>query len=160
MLKLRQLHRYLGVFFTPAIVFFALTGALQALGLHEAERHGDPAPYPWIAAMASLHKDQHLPQPRKAHAAPPAAESAAAAAAPKDEQAAHATPAAAKQAQGEPPEQKSTWPLKLFVLALAAGLCLSSLTGLYIALSNPRSRVQVGLTLAGGVLLPLLLVMV
>ena len=30
----RQWHLYLGTFFAPSILFFALTGALQLFGLH------------------------------------------------------------------------------------------------------------------------------
>ena len=68
MLNFRKLHRYLGVFFTPAILFFAFTGALQTFGLHESKQRGEPPPVAWIAALASVHKDQHLPQPRRAAA--------------------------------------------------------------------------------------------
>ncbi len=33
--QIRQLHLYLGTFFAPSIIFFALTGAIQLFGLHE-----------------------------------------------------------------------------------------------------------------------------
>ena len=143
---LRQLHRYLGVFFTPAILFFAFSGALQTLGLHEGAVHGAAPPYPWIATIAALHKDQHLPKRR---ASPPQAIPVAAA------------PPVAESHDAVPPAapQPSALPLKLFVLALAAGLCLSSLTGMYLALANPRTRVASGATLAAGAVLPLLLLL-
>ncbi|MYN18426.1 hypothetical protein GTP81_16875 [Rugamonas sp. FT107W] len=137
---LRQLHRYLGVFFTPAIVFFALSGALQAFDLHKGAHRGDPPTYPWIAAMAALHKDQEMYEPPK----------------PKAPVAAPAPAAAAKAAA---PEEHVNMPLKLFVVALAVGLCLSSLAGLYIAFTNPRSRRSAGFALAGGMALPALLVL-
>ncbi len=139
---IRQLHRYLGVFFTPAIVFFAFSGALQTFNLHKGAHRGDPPTYPWIAAMASLHQDQELyeaPAPKPAIAAP------AEGAKPKPE--------------AEQPEEHSSMPLKLFVVALAIGLCASSLAGLYIAFSNPRVRLPVGLTLAAGMLLPVTLLL-
>lgn len=142
---LRQLHRYLGVFFTPAIVFFAFSGALQTFDLHKGAHRGDPPTYPWIAAMAALHKDQQLYEPPKPRAPAAAASTAAPA------------PAAAPRAAA--PEEHVNMPLKLFVVALSAGLCLSSLAGLYIAFTNPRSRRAAGYTLAGGMMVPALLVL-
>jgi hypothetical protein len=147
MLKLRQLHRYLGVFFTPAILFFAFSGALQTFGLHESEQRGAPPPVAWIAALASVHKDQHLPEVR---AQLPAAAPGTVLA-----------PPAAPAAPAAPPvvheASKSPLPLKLFVLALAIGLCATSLVGVTIAFSNPRSRRQTALMLVLGTLVPALL---
>jgi hypothetical protein len=149
MFNSRKLHRYLGVFFTPAILFFAFTGALQTFGLHESEQHGEPPPVAWIAALASLHKDQRLPEPRQAkHEEAPAAMAPPAAA-----------PAAPSDHDAQDHAKKSTLPLKLFVLALAVGLCASSLLGLYIALSNPRTRKETTVVLALGILFPLLLLL-
>jgi hypothetical protein len=142
MLKLRQLHRYLGVFFTPAILFFAFSGALQTFGLHESEQRGAPPPVAWIAALATVHKDQHLPE-----------------VGPQLPTAVRATPAApAPRVTHE--ETKSPLPLKLFVLALAIGLCATSLVGVTIALSDARSRRQTALLLVLGTLAPLLLLFV
>lgn len=156
MLNLRKLHRYLGVFFTPAILFFAFSGALQTFGLHESKQRGAPPPVAWIAALASVHKDQHLPQAR--HAAPPPQTPGAAAAAPSHEQ-----PATAKVqspvADMHAPE-KSTLPLKLFVLAVAIGLCVTSLVGLTLAFNNPRNRKEAGVMFVLGTLVPLLLLFV
>lgn len=146
---LRQLHRYLGVFFTPSIVFFAFSGALQTFGLHEGASHGAPPPTPWIAAIASIHKDQRLPKPRLSSR--PFIATVAPAVAP--------APVAAEPGTAAAMPQKSPLPLKLFVLALAVGLCLSSLAGMYIALANPRSRVPSAVTLGAGMLLPLLLLL-
>jgi hypothetical protein len=154
MLNLRKLHRYLGVFFTPAILFFAFSGALQTFGLHESKQRGAPPPVAWIAALASVHKDQHLPQPRRA--APPPQPAAAAASPPHE-------PAAAKApspgADTHAPE-KSTLPLKLFVLAVAIGLCVTSLVGLTLAFNNPRNRKEAGVMLVLGTVVPLLLLFV
>jgi hypothetical protein len=155
MLNLRKLHRYLGVFFTPAILFFAFSGALQTFGLHESKQRGAPPPVAWIAALASVHKDQHLPQER--HAAPPVKAAGPDAAAP----ARPPTPAKAPSsaAEGRAPE-KSTLPLKLFVLAVAIGLCVTSLVGLTLAFNNPRNRKETGVMLVLGTLVPLLLLFV
>lgn len=152
MLDLRKLHRYLGVFFTPAILFFAFTGALQTFGLHESKQRGEPPPVAWIATLASLHKDQHLPQARRA--APPRKAPVVGAAAPSHDMAtANPQPPAADAHE----QEKSTLPLKLFVLAVAIGLCITSLLGLTLAFSNPRKRKEAGVMLVLGTLLPLLL---
>jgi hypothetical protein len=57
--QIRTLHLYLGALFAPLLVFFAITGMLQMLGLHEGAR-GEPPPHPWIARAASVHKDGKL----------------------------------------------------------------------------------------------------
>ncbi len=55
----RITHLYFGVFITPALLFFALTGALQSFGLHETNRdHPNYKPAQWIAVLAQIHKKQ------------------------------------------------------------------------------------------------------
>jgi hypothetical protein len=77
----------------------------------------------------------------------------AAAAPSRDKAAANAQPPAADARQ----QEKSTLPLKLFVLAVAIGLCITSLVGATLAFSNPRNRKEAGVMLVLGTLLPLLL---
>ena len=149
MLNLRQIHRYLSVFFTPAILFFSFTGALQTFRLHESAQRGAPPPVAWIAAMASVHKDQHLP-----HARPRPADPAQTVPATNV-----ARPVRASSAEA-PDQEKSTLPLKLFVLALAIGLCVTALVGLTLAFTNPRSRMQSAVMLVLGTLLPALLLFI
>jgi hypothetical protein len=149
MLNLRQIHRYLSVFFTPAILFFSFTGALQTFRLHESAQRGAPPPVAWIAAMASVHKDQHLP-----HARPRPADPAQAAPGTNV-----ARPVRAPSAEA-PDQEKSTLPLKLFVLALAIGLCVTALVGLTLAFTNPRSRKQSAVMLVLGTLLPAVLLFI
>ena len=57
--SLRVWHTYLGMLMAPSVVFFALTGALQMLNLHESHR-GYHAPA-LLVASAAIHKDQALP---------------------------------------------------------------------------------------------------
>lgn len=151
MINARRLHRFLGVFFTPTILFFAFSGALQTFGLHESPRRGEPPPVAWIADIASIHKEQKLrSKDSHEHGATPAGEAATA---PRS-----APPPSASQAAG--PAQEESWqPLKLFVLLMAIGLSLSSLIGVYLALSNPRARGEAGMALALGAILPLLLLL-
>ena len=70
MKQARQLHLYLGTFFAPSIVFFALTGAVQLFGLHEGHRGEAYEPPAWIAKLGSLHKNQTLAEK---HGPPPGA---------------------------------------------------------------------------------------
>jgi hypothetical protein len=36
--NLRLLHRYMGLFFSPAILFFAFSGGLQVFNLHKSDK--------------------------------------------------------------------------------------------------------------------------
>ena len=139
MLRLRSLHRYLGVFFMPSILFFAFSGALQTFGLHESKQRGVPPPVAWIAAIAAVHKDQHLPEP----------------AAPR-EQGAMPGPAPEAQHKGGNPEGVSALPLlKVFTLLMSIGLGITSLIGMYLSVSNQRTRKVATAILLAGVLVPL-----
>lgn len=55
MLKVcRQVHLYLGIFISPALLFFAFTGALQTFNLHEASHNGGSyKPAKWIVELGS-----------------------------------------------------------------------------------------------------------
>lgn len=55
---IRTIHLYLGLFFAPSIIFFALTGSLQVYHLHEG--HGDKGVWGVIAQASSIHKDLRL----------------------------------------------------------------------------------------------------
>lgn len=48
--KLRGLHLYLGCVFAPLLIFFLVTGALQALGWHV--KYKNTASHPWQPALA------------------------------------------------------------------------------------------------------------
>lgn len=63
---IRLTHLYYGVFISPAILFFALTGALQTFDLHEPNRAGTYQPPKWLAVLGHLHKkaDASMPQQR------------------------------------------------------------------------------------------------
>lgn len=142
MRSVRQYHRYFGIFFTPAIIFFALSGALQTLGLHESH---DPAapPIAWIEWMGSVHKDQRVPAAGESKGA-----------------AAHKSAAPhAERREAKPPRESgpSPIPLKAFVLLLALGLITSSVLGAIVALNSPATRRTSLALLALGTVLPILL---
>jgi hypothetical protein len=139
---LRDLHLYLGVFFAPLILFFATTGAIQVLGLHEASRDGRYTPPPVVEKLSEVHIHQRYA------AKPKRPEPAGAAARPRPA----ARPAA--PAPPAPGRQLVKW---LFV-ACAAGLGASALLGLWMGFTQGlRRRTALVLALAGAALPVLLL---
>jgi uncharacterized iron-regulated membrane protein len=58
MKRIRQIHFYLGVFFAPLIILFALSGALQTFRLQESPKGSADTPPSWIVKLADIHKDQ------------------------------------------------------------------------------------------------------
>lgn len=134
MRSLRQIHLYLGMLFAPAILFFAFSGMLQTFDFHEAVNN----PPQWLKVIAQIHKKQDLPKPRK----------------PRPE---------AKRASGgeapPPAPAHSPFPLKVFIGLMSIGLMLSTLLGIWIALSM-RSGRRVSLAmLAIGAALPVALLL-
>jgi hypothetical protein len=153
--QVRQLHLYLGVFFAPAILFFSLTGAVQLFGLHEGHPGEAYQPPKWIAALASIHKDQVLSQH---HGPPPGA---------ADQPAEALPPSGMRKSPGEPrgprggeeqQEAKATLVLKWFFLAMALGLVTTTLLGIYMAFKYNRSRIIVWGLLIAGVVIPTALI--
>lgn len=138
MRQMRQFHRYLGLFFTPAIIFFAFSGMLQTFDFHEPK--GGAAPPRWIAVIAGIHKKQDFPKPRRPR--PPAP--------------AEARPAGAPAAA----PRHDPFALKVFTGLMSIGLILSSLIGMLIALNARATRRSAIIMLALGTLLPILLLLV
>ena len=119
----RQTHLFLGTFFAPAIIFFALSGALQTFSLHESRPGSDHKPPLWIEKMAQFHKKQNL----QTHP-------------PKPQPGARPTGMPPR-----PPEQsRPNIPLKCFVAAMSLGLIITSVLGVYIALIFGRDKRLIG----------------
>ena len=175
LLKLsRTVHLYLGVFMVPALLFFAITGGLQTFGLHETSRGSSYTPPAWLATAALLHKKQTtVAGVRKSR--PPGDVAAAAelgAAAPGRTSSgrtssAHvvspAVPSAGSSVaradrDGGPPK-KNLLPMKMFFALVSISLCLSTLSGLYMAYRYSRKPMLVSSILAAGVVVPLLLLL-
>jgi len=135
MASIRTWHTYLGILIAPSVLFFALTGALQIFSLHEA--HGSYHPLPVIEKLSSVHKDQVF-KLGEHHDAP------------------------AEPAAGAPPEHEDepafgTVVLKWFFLAVALGLTVSTLLGLWMGLTHIRHRRTGWWLLAVGVSFPVLM---
>lgn len=138
----RSTHLYLGVFFAPALLFFAFTGGLQSFSLHEATRGSSYTPPAWLATMAQLHKKQTTVKPAKKR---PATIDAGA-----SSTAQMSAPVAAKP-------QKNLLPMKIFFALVALSLFLSTLSGLYMACRYSRNARRISLIFAAGVIVPLCL---
>jgi hypothetical protein len=140
--KLRLVHRYMGLFFSPAILFFAFTGALQTFDLHSPNKSTGYVPPAWLVEMAQLHKKQTL-NLTKAKGKPTQAESVP------------ADPPAEKKA-GLP--RKSALPLKWFVVLMSVGLSATTLLGIYMAFRFGGDPRLIWGTLAAGILLPVAMI--
>jgi len=136
--SLRRYHLYIGMFLAPAIIFFSLSGALQTFRLQEEKGWGGTPPS-WIVWLASVHKDDRLPQAK--------AEGA-------DD---HAKPAAKPAAKAPQKPKPSALPFKIFAVLMSIGLILSALLGMIIALNNRATRRVSTIMLVAGVLVPILL---
>lgn len=140
--KLRQFHLYIGVFFAPAILFFAISGGLQSFRLQQASGWDGAEPPQWMATMGSVHIDQRLPaaepdkKPEAAKPKPPV----------------DPAKAAARKAQAQ-----KALPMKIFTAALAIALALSTLLGIGIALGTKSTRRVSLMMLVAGALVPILL---
>lgn len=147
MRKIRQFHFYLGVFFAPLIVLFALSGALQTFRLQEEKGWGSEPPA-WIDTIATIHIDSKLPAAPAPEAAP----------APTPEATA---PAAAEMAQPPKPKKPKVFklPMQIFSVAMAAGLLLSAFLGIAIALNNRTTRRLSLIMLLAGTIAPIILLM-
>ena len=137
--RLRNLHNWFGVFFAPGILFFAFTGIVQTLGLHE--NHDGARPPAWIATIANLHKHQeaaHAPR-RAAPVAPPAPKPAL--------------------AHDDHDDDAPLTPLKWYGVLLSAVLFASTAIGVAIALTNRAVRRRTLGLLAVGTAVPVLLLL-
>jgi hypothetical protein len=175
---LRKVHLYIGIFTTPALIFFAFTGAMQTFSLHETTQGSDYKPPAWIAELAQLHKKQttvvppRRPRPttaETAHADGPRDDAGSTGKergangsgdAVKAASQAHELAGSPKQAKsGEPlaVPQKSHLPMKIFFLLVAISLLLSTLTGIYMSYKYTRRVWTLTALLLAGVVVPLLL---
>ena len=153
----RKTHLYLGVFIAPALLFFAFTGALQTLGLHEASANYKPAAL--LATLGQIHKKQTLVLP--VHRPAPAEAAHPDAGRPATGHADAGRPPSAAGAPQQAPtlqtKQKQHLPLKIFFLVVSIGLFLNTLTGVYMAYVYDRNKWLITGLLLVGIVLPLAL---
>ncbi len=154
----RLTHLYLGVFISPALIFFAFTGALQTFSLHETTRGSDYKPPAWAVTLAQLHKKQtpvvpvrKLPPPER-----PTDKTTAAPAPVIPAQPGASTPAAATAITPAPATHHPLL-MKIFFLIVAIGLFTSALSGLYMSYKYIHNKVLITITLIAGFVLPVIL---
>jgi hypothetical protein len=142
----RRVHLYLGMFSAPAILFFALTGILQTLSLHEFSQGGSYEPPRWIVVLAQIHKKQTLEVPERKSVQPANAK----------------VPGREKPKGIDAPVSSNghqTTSMKIFFVVIGVGLILSTVTGIVMAWKFKRDRrMGLGLFIAGTFLPILLLV--
>lgn len=138
MKRVRKIHLYLGMLFAPAIVSFAITGAIQTLGLHEAKKGDTRSPPVWIVRLAEVHKNQRLVKPPK-----PANDS--------DQRSTAQQPSATTENSAH--LGAAIIALKIWIVFMAAGLVATTLLGIYMSFKYHRDkRIVLGLLLIGAAL--------
>lgn len=154
----RKTHLYFGLFISPALLFFAFTGAVQTLSLHEAAASSYKPPK-ILAELGQIHKKQTTVMPVRKAPEPAAAHDGAGPAHDRAGRPDHAgAPANAPQpAVTLANKQKQHLPLKIFFLVVAVGLLSSTVTGIYMSYKYERNRLLLTGTLLAGVVVPLLL---
>ena len=148
----RQIHLYIGLFISPAILFFAFTGALQTFNLHEnSHTGGSYKPPTWIVTLSQIHKKQTTTIP-VAQAAPRRRRAQSREAEKHDDQPArhHASPTRASR-------RSRHMPMKIFFLLVAIGLFTSTLTGIYMSYKFLRNKFLVTALLLAGIIIPIIL---
>lgn len=158
---LRLVHLYIGVFISPAILFFAFTGALQTFSLHETTRGSSYKPPAWAVTLAQIHKKQTPIVPvRKA----PPQDKPADKAAPEKPQPSNSEsqtgPQPAPKTDAPASKPHNALPLKIFFLLVAIGLFISTLSGLYMSYKYIRNRKLITAILVAGIILPILLTII
>jgi hypothetical protein len=147
--SIRMIHRYLGLFFAPTILFFAITGGLQMFGLHETARGSSYVPPNILAHLSQLHKKGTLDLPLRKAAPPNLA---------KSDETKPDGPKPATQKPAQAPPAPNAIPMKIFFAATALALAVSTCTGIVMGWKYARRKSIVLLTVAAGVVIPAILV--
>jgi len=146
----RQWHLDIGVFTAPALLFFAVTGGLQAFNLHETTRGSSYAPPHWLVVAAQLHKKQTVDVPQRKPRPPVAASETRREPAP-------AALAGTTVAKAPAAATHHPLPLKIFSAFVGLTLALSTLTGLYMAWRYTRQPRRLVVLVLAGTVLPVVL---
>jgi hypothetical protein len=158
---IRLTHLYIGIFISPALLFFAFTGALQTFSLHETTRGSSYKPPAWAVTLGQIHKKQtpivpvrKTPPPEKSIDKPTdkaiPEKSIGNTSQPQ-------TSSASKLPDTPTPKPHNALPLKCFFLLVAIGLFISTLSGLYMSYKYIRNRTLITVLLIAGIVVPILL---
>jgi len=113
---LRQLHRLLGVFFSPLLLLYIATGWWQTVTVNRNKGLGFGKS--WIEKLSTVHIDQYFPWGMRDY---------------------------------------STHLFKGLVITMSVGLIFTTLLGLVMAFRFVKNKTAVVLTLAAGIMIPILL---
>lgn len=159
----RLTHLHLGVFISPAVLFFAITGALQTFQLQSASKGGHYKPPRALAILAQIHKNQ---TPILKLTAPAKATDDEGDTIARKETDAHvgkaggqthlAEASSTAQVAAEPEERHPTLPLKIFFLLVSISLVTSTASGIYMTYKYRRNKLLIGGMLLAGVVLPVI----
>jgi hypothetical protein len=152
----RQMHRYVGLFFAPTILFFAVTGGLQMFGLHETARGSSYIPPDILVHLSQLHKKGTLSLPPRKVAPPNSAKPDGAR--PDGAKLDGSIPESPKPTQA--PAPPNPLPMKIFFAATALALAVSTCIGIIMGWNYARRKSVVLLTFAAGVVIPAILLFV
>lgn len=157
----RQIHLYLGLFSAPALLFFALSGALQTFSLHEPTKGGDYKPANWIVVMAQLHKHQtaEMPPRKEQPTTAPLAETGAEGTSERSSRASLKR-SGAPQMKAVGGFSHHALPLQIFFVIVSVSLFFSVLTGVYMCYNYSRNKRLVTSSLVAGLLIPIFLIFV
>ncbi len=168
----RLIHLYIGVFISPALLFFAFTGALQTFSLHETTRGSNYKPPAWAVTLGQIHKKQTPIVPVRKVPPPDRPAEKAGPDKPAQERSGHQdrsdkpqypaadsqpAPGIAAKPDAAAPKPYNAMPLKIFFLLVAIGLFTSTLTGLYMSYKYVRNRTLITTLLIAGVVIPVLM---
>jgi hypothetical protein len=145
---IRRFHGYAGVFIAPSVLFFAVSGAMQLFNLHEV-RDGYTPPAV-IAVLAQVHKDQRLAAPVQ-RPDPDLAQILACLRNAKHKGGGD------RPATPTPPVPANVLALKWLFLLEAVALFVSTVVGLWMALTSSRRKHVIWLLIAAGAALPALI---
>ncbi|MCQ8278494.1 hypothetical protein NFI95_08515 [Acetobacteraceae bacterium KSS8] len=134
-MMLRRLHAYLSIACAPIILFFCLSGALQLFDWH-TPRDGYRPPV-LVQQIAMLHKKQRFAVPQARRPAPPGP---------------------GKEERPRPAPAFRTVLLRWLFLFATLALTASTLLGLWMGLTHVKRRRLGWILLAGGTILPVLIV--
>jgi hypothetical protein len=152
----RLVHLYIGVFISPAVIFFALTGAFQTFQLQLPSKDGHYKPAKYLQVLAQIHRNQtpilKAKPPVELATTPAKAQNASAK--PKKDAGAGDSESMSSRDASPPESNHPTLPLKIFFLLVSISLIVSTISGIYMTYKYRRDRLLVGGILLAGVILP------
>ena len=139
---IRKIHLWLGVFFAPSLLFFALTGGAMTFRLQEKLPGGGEAPA-WLATAGRIHMSESL-EPKPPRVAPPSAVSA--------------QPTLREGATAPVVRKPPSFAMKVFVVFMVLGIVSTTILGVVMAFRFRRDKRLLWALLAVGTALPAILV--